>query len=104
MKAVEATIAQKYNLRFLRLGAVPEASLWFSKIRQAARFKLIADVLEQTRVASNFSINDIRCGYGALLPYLIERFPNKNFSYYGFDIASEPLNFCKKKPGNLAGL
>ena len=97
MKAVETTIAQKYNSRFLRLGAVPEASLWFSEIRQLTRFKLIADILEQTGLGFNFSISDIGCGYGALLAYLIKRFPDKNFSYAGFEIADKPLDYCRKK-------
>ena len=47
MKNVEAVIAQKYNFRFAKYGAVPEASLWFSEDRQFMRFKLIADVLDQ---------------------------------------------------------
>jgi SAM-dependent methyltransferase len=81
----------------LRFGAVPEASLWFSKVRQVTRFKLIVDVLEQTQLASNFSISDIGCGYGALIPYLIKRFPDKNFLYTGFEIAEKPLNFCKER-------
>ena len=36
MKSVEAVVAQKYNLRFSRFGAVPEASLWFSEDRNKA--------------------------------------------------------------------
>ena len=47
MRNVEATIARTYNKRFTKLGAVPEASLWFSKERQLVRFKLIADVVAQ---------------------------------------------------------
>ena len=70
MRNVEATIAQKYNNRFTKLGAVPEASLWFSKERQLARFKLIADVVAKKRPKANFSISDIGCGYDAFLPYL----------------------------------
>ena len=97
MRNVEATIAQKYNKRFTKLGAVPEASLWFSKARQLARFKLIADVVAQKRPKENFSINDIGCGYGAFLPYLFQRFPNQDFTYTGFEIAEKPLNYCIKK-------
>tara|TARA_B100000925_G_scaffold154529_2_gene115910 strand:- start:789 stop:1418 length:630 start_codon:yes stop_codon:yes gene_type:complete len=96
MKNVEAVIAQKYNFRFSKYGAVPEASLWFSQDRQFMRFKLIADVLDQAIKGSSFSISDIGCGYGALLPYLKKRFPNSEFTYNGFDIAEKPLNFCKK--------
>ena len=96
MKNVEAVIAQKYNRRFTKFGAVPEASLWFSEYRQLMRFKLIADVLDQKLNGKDFSINDIGCGYGALLPYLLKRFPNVDFVYRGFDIAEKPINFCNK--------
>ena len=86
MKNVEAVIAQKYNFRFSKYGAVPEASLWFSQDRQFMRFKLIADVLDQAIKGSSFSISDIGCGYGALLPYLKKRFPNSEFTYNGFSL------------------
>ena len=97
MRNVEATIAQKYNKRFTKWGAVPEASLWFSKERQLVRFKLIADVIAQKRPKENFSINDIGCGYGAFIPYLFKRFPIADFTYTGFEIAEKPLNYCIKK-------
>ena len=96
MRNVEATIAQKYNKRFTKLGAVPEASLWFSKERQLVRFKLIADVVAKKRPKENFSITDIGCGYGAFVPYLFQRFPNEDFTYTGFEIAEKPLNYCIK--------
>ena len=96
MRNVEATIAQKYNKRFSKLGAVPEASLWFSKERQLVRFKLITDVVAQKRSKANFSISDIGCGYGAFLPYLFQRFPDGDFIYTGFEIAEKPLNYCIK--------
>ena len=54
MKKVEAVIAQKYNRRFTKFGAVPEASLWFSEYRQLMRFKLIADVLDQNLMEKIF--------------------------------------------------
>lgn len=95
MRAVEAVIAKKYNIRFAKLGATPEASLWFSEERQFLRFKIISDVLDQALLGSKFSINDIGCGYGALFPYLIKRFPNKKFTYTGIDIAEKPIKFCK---------
>jgi hypothetical protein len=96
MRNVEATIARTYNKRFTKLGAVPEASLWFSKERQLVRFKLIADVVAQKRPKENFSITDIGCGYGAFVPYLFQRFPNEDFTYNGFEIAEKPLNYCIK--------
>tara|TARA_B100000214_G_C23933350_1_gene611904 strand:+ start:810 stop:1439 length:630 start_codon:yes stop_codon:yes gene_type:complete len=96
MRNVEATIARTYNKRFTKLGAVPEASLWFSKERQLVRFKLIADVVAQKRPKENFSITDIGCGYGAFVPYLFQRFPNEDFTYTGFEIAEKPLNYCIK--------
>ena len=78
---------------------MPEASLWFSEDRQIMRFKLIADILDKKRNKKGFSINDIGCGYGALLPYLFKRFPNVDFVYRGFDIAEKPISFCKKTYG-----
>ena len=63
MKNVEAVIAQKYNRRFTKFGAVPEASLWFSEDRQFMRFKLIADVLDQKLNGKGWPINQCSLDY-----------------------------------------
>lgn len=96
MNTFDKEIAKKYNSRFSKLGAVPEASLWFSEERQILRFKLISDILEKSKRGTTLSLNDIGCGYGAFVPYIFQRFPNTNILYNGYDIASNPLDYCKK--------
>ena len=39
----EKKVADEYNSRFIRYGAQPKSSLWFSEQRQILRFDLIID-------------------------------------------------------------
>ena len=78
MKNVEAVIAQKYNFRFAKYGAVPEASLWFSQDRQFMRFKLIADVLDQAIKGSSFRLATLDAVTAPYFPILKKDFQIAN--------------------------
>ena len=93
----EKKVADEYNLRFLKYGAQPKSSLWFSEHRQNLRFDLIIECIKRNQTSSHFSINDIGCGYGGFLKRLQENFTNDRFSYMGFDLAKSPVSYCKLK-------
>ena len=46
MRIFEKKIASEYNSRFLKYGAQPKSSLWFSKERQILRFDLIISLMK----------------------------------------------------------
>ena len=79
------------------MGPAPEASMWFSKQRQFARFDIILKELKMLTSYNKISIIDIGCGYGAFLEFLLERQPNDIYSYYGYDVSHEVIKFCKKQ-------
>ena len=60
----EKKVAEEYNLRFLKYGAQPKSSLWFSEQRQTLRFDSIITIMRRNQAPRHFSINDIGCGYG----------------------------------------
>ena len=95
MRIFEKKIASEYNSRFLKYGAQPKSSLWFSKERQILRFDLIISLMKDDGANQYFSVNDIGCGYGGFLERLMIKFRNKEFSYFGFDVAENPIEFCK---------
>jgi len=95
MRSFEKKIASEFNSRFLKYGAQPKSSLWFSKERQILRFDLIISFMEKDGAKKHFSVNDIGCGYGGFLERLMTKFGQKEFSYFGFDIAGSPIEFCK---------
>ena len=97
MRRINSEIAEIYNERFLKLGPTPEASMWFSKTRQIARFDVIFNQLKLFHQRNSISISDVGCGYGAFLQYLSEKKIDEELSYYGYDVSPEVIKFCKNK-------
>ena len=93
----EKKVADEYNSRFIRYGAQPKSSLWFSEQRQILRFDLIINCIKRNSVPRHFSVNDIGCGYGGFLKRLKSNFNNDRFSYAGFDLAKSPIAYCERK-------
>ena len=93
----EKKVADEYNSRFLKYGAQPKSSLWFSEQRQILRFDLIINCIKRNSVPRHFSVNDIGCGYGGFLKRLKSNFNNDRFSYAGFDLAKSPIAYCERK-------
>ncbi len=97
MKDFENKIAEAYNRKFMELGPVPEASLWYSETRQRLRFQIITQKFLSYNSGKLLRIGDIGCGYGAYFNFLSSRY-TKNFQhYYGFDISSNLINYCREK-------
>ena len=95
----EKKVAEEYNLRFLKYGAQPKSSLWFSEQRQMLRFDSIITTMKRNQAPRHFSINDIGCGYGGFLKRLQDNFSNDRFSYVGFDLAKSPVEYCDRHYG-----
>ena len=92
----EREIAATFNSRFEAYGPTPEASLWFNKSRQLARFSKLTEAIV-SRVSNNeVTIGDVGCGYGAFLDYLAKHNSEIRFKYYGYDIADRVIAYCSK--------
>ena len=92
----EREIAATFNSRFEAYGPKPEASLWFSKGRQLARFSKLTEVILPRASNIKFSIGDVGCGYGGFLDYLTVHHSDIGFKYYGYDIADRVIAYCSK--------
>ena len=93
----EKKVADEYNSRFIKYGAQPKSSLWFSEQRQILRFDLIIKFIKRNSPPGQFLINDIGCGYGGFLKRLEDNFNIDSFSYAGFDLAKSPIAYCKRR-------
>ena len=88
-RSIDLKIAEIYNRKFLKHGPVPEASMWYSRKRQFARFDVITEQIKLLSTNETVTITDIGCGYGAFLEFLSERkFPSA-WRYYGHDLSQE---------------
>ena len=92
----EREIAATFNSRFDAYGPKPEASLWFSKSRQLARFSKLTESILPLATNTKFSIGDVGCGYGGFLDYLTVHHSDLGFKYYGYDIADRVIAYCSK--------
>lgn len=77
-----AQVGRYYGEKLAAHGASPQGVDWNSVESQRLRFDQLLRVCEDRQ---EFSINDIGCGYGALLDYLIEL--GKSIDYVGVDIS-----------------
>ena len=92
----EREIAATFNSRFDAYGPTPEASLWFNKSRQLARFSKLTEAIISRVSNTEFTIGDVGCGYGGFLDYLATHNSEIGFKYYGYDIADRVIAYCSK--------
>jgi SAM-dependent methyltransferase len=76
-------VERYYSARVAEHGAAPAGADWNSSESQKLRFR---ELLRICPTDAPFSINDIGCGYGALVEVLQAQ--GQDFVYRGFDISS----------------
>jgi len=83
LDAVFADIERYYTTKVTRHGPTPLGVDWASAPTQELRFVQLLKVCDFSR---SVSLNDIGCGYGALLGFLDQRAPGK-VDYLGVDLS-----------------
>ncbi len=79
-------VANYYGDRLNQHGATPKGVDWNGENGQLNRFAQLARVIDR---ADGFTLNDLGCGYGALVDFLSPRYAN--FQYYGYDVSAEMI-------------
>lgn len=87
-------VAQYYTQKLRRYGTNPLGVDWSCVPTQALRFRKL---LELCDFGSPFSLNDIGCGYGALLDYLALYHRHTPVDYLGIDLSSAMVRSAKKR-------
>jgi SAM-dependent methyltransferase len=85
-------ISNYYTTKLSHHGATPQGVDWNSEESQVVRFKQLCKIIEDHTL--NYSINDLGCGYGALLYYLQKNHPG--CSYLGIDISLEMIKIAEQ--------
>ncbi len=86
-------VAKYYSKKLAQHGETPLGVDWNGEESQTLRFKQLCKIIDENN--GNFSLNDLGCGYGALLPYLQSNF--SKFQYFGIDISSEMIKAARRK-------
>ena len=84
LAALRADVDRYYSDRLGRFGATPLGVGWTCVPTQELRFVQLAKLFD---FSAGFSLNDIGCGYGALLAYLRRRHKKAPVDYLGLDLS-----------------
>ena len=89
-----APIAAYYSEKIRQYGATPLGVDWPCLPTQEMRFVQLLKVCD---FGSPFSLNDVGCGYGALLSYLSNRYPRHPVDYQGTDLSEEMIAAASRR-------
>ena len=94
VKSIYKDIDNYYTDKLIMHGAIPKGVDWNSEECQFTRFKQVSKIIETDRP----TINDIGCGYGKYLEYLIKNY--KKIQYRGYDLSNEMIKEASKQYPN----
>lgn len=80
-------VASYYSAKLAEHGETPQGVDWNGEGSQLLRFEQLCKVI--TKSIEPFSVNDLGCGYGALLSFLHERYPAP--AYCGIDVSDDMI-------------
>jgi len=96
---VYTTIESYYTAKVLKHGAHPRGVDWTCVATQELRF---VQLLKICTFSMPFSLNDVGCGYGALLAYLARRHPDAAVDYFGIDLSPAMIRLAERRWRNRA--
>jgi SAM-dependent methyltransferase len=85
MDAVRVPVAEYYSAKIARHGAKPRGVDWLCQPAQELRF---VQLLRFCDLNCRFSLDDLGCGYGALVTYVERIHPGAMVDYLGIDLSS----------------
>lgn len=92
---IHADLARFHSEKLAEFGVSAQGAGWNGEPAQATRFEQLAKLI---RHESGFSLNDLGCGYGALLDYLRPRFGA--FDYAGYDVSDAMIEAARARHGD----
>lgn len=87
-------IAGYYNERIRKYGPTPLGVDWTCVPTQELRFVQLLRICDFARP---FTLNDVGCGYGALLTFLGRRHPKASVDYLGTDLSTEMVSRAHRR-------
>ena len=85
-------VASYYTEKLVQHGQNPRGVDWNGEESQTLRFKQLCKVID---TSTPFSINDLGCGYGALLDFLTSKY--EAFSYLGIDVSESMVRAAEQR-------
>ena len=85
LERTRARVDAYYSDKIKAFGATPRGVDWTCLATQNLRF---VQLLRACDFSADFSLNDVGCGYGALLAFCQERHPDRQIDYTGIDLSA----------------
>lgn len=92
LRPLQQRVARYYGEKVLRHGPTPLGVDWSCELTQQLRFVQLLRVCD---FSSACSLNDVGCGYGALLRLLAQRHRSARVDYLGIDLAPEMVEAAR---------
>lgn len=94
--AILSEVANYYTDKLAQHGETPRGVDWNGTESQVLRFEQLGKILP----ASGFSLNDLGCGYGALLDYFQDKHPACD--YLGVDVSPDMIQAASQRHARAA--
>ena len=94
LRPVHARIEAYYADKISRHGATPRGVDWTCTATQELRF---VQLLKLCDFSQPFSLNDVGCGYGALVGFLAWRHPRAEVDYLGVDLSPAMISRARRR-------
>jgi SAM-dependent methyltransferase len=86
-------VATYYAEKLAEHGDTPRGVDWNGEESQMIRFAQLCNIIDPEN--PNFPLNDLGCGYGALLDYLRDK--HANCTYLGVDVSQEMIKVAEQR-------
>lgn len=98
LTGVHAEISDYYTAKVRKFGATPLGVDWTCVPTQEMRFVKLLRVCDFSASLSlnDMSLNDLGCGYGALLAYLDNHHPGRTIDYLGIDLSQAMVQRARR--------
>ncbi|KJK05659.1 MULTISPECIES: class I SAM-dependent methyltransferase [unclassified Pseudomonas] len=90
-----------YSSKIKDFGATAQGVDWNGSVSQQLRFEQLLKIVPPEIRQQGFSLNDIGCGYGALLSHIKQQ--DMSVDYYGFDLSVAMIEAALEQHGNVSG-
>jgi hypothetical protein len=87
-----AEVADYYSKKLAQHGETPRGVDWNGEESQELRFEQLCKIIDGR---SQFSLNDLGCGYGAIHDFLVGRY--SGFSYSGIDVSESMIRSAEQR-------
>jgi SAM-dependent methyltransferase len=91
---VFSSVEAYYTGKLIEYGACPLGVDWPCQATQWLRF---VQLLKLCAFDTEFSLNDLGCGYGELAAFLHRRYPQANIDYLGIDLSSAMIKRARRR-------